>query len=105
MALLPSSTADRVIQSFEGQTETLLDEAAATGASDAVELKTRSKTLQVFGTFVGTVHLEGSMDDTNYQSLGNVTAAGKISNDEPWKYVRANVSAYTSGAITAILGY
>lgn len=84
----------------------LLAAVQATGASDWIDARTmREKTLQVTGTFVGTVQFQGSNDGgTTAVSLGtDVTAAGKIVNSEAWALVRANVSAYTSGSITAVL--
>lgn len=105
MAEIPaSSTIRRTLPSVQGKTTTLLSAVTATGSSSAVENAPLNKVLQVFGTFVGTIHFEGSNDNSNFVSLGNVTAAGKIANAEAWKYVRARVSAYTSGSITAILG-
>lgn len=105
MAEIPaSSTIRRTLQSVQGKTTTLLAAVAALGSSTSQQNVPLNKVLQVFGTFVGTVHLEGSNNNTDFVSLGSVTAPGKIANAEAWKYVRARVSAYTSGSITAILG-
>lgn len=103
--LLPSSTVDRALISAQGKVVVLLAASVATDTSPAVQVNARSKVLQVSGITTATVHFEGSMDDVTYVSLGNVTANGKIANDEPWKYVRARVSAWTSGTIKAQLGY
>lgn len=65
----------------------------------------RKKTLRVDGTFTGTVHLDGSLDAENWVSLGNVTAAGTITNDEPWKYLRVRVIDWEAGDIDGVLGY
>jgi hypothetical protein len=100
-----SSTLEAAQQTISSETATLLDALEETGAGDAVEMSALNKVAQVFGTFVGTVHLEGSNDNINWVSLGSLTAAGKIANTEPWRYIRGNVSAYTSGAISLILGW
>lgn len=63
------------------------------------------KTLQVIGTFTANVDLEGSLDNTHWLSLGQVTASGKISNAEAWRYLRPKVTDYETGEITAILTY
>jgi hypothetical protein len=86
----------------------LLSAVTATGASDWIDARTmREKTLQVTGTFTGTVAFQGSNDGgTTAVSLGtDLTAAGKITNSEAWALVRANVTAFTaaSGSITAVL--
>ncbi len=98
------STIERSQDSIAGSSDTLLSAVGATGAGTAVTCNVRDKIAQVFGTFVGTVHLEGSMDGTNFITLGNLTVPGKIANSEPWKYVRGNVTAWTSGTITMLLG-
>ena len=100
-----SSTLDTAQETISNEQTTLLDAVDATAAGDEIEISALNKVAQVFGTFVGTVHLQGSLDGTNWVSLGNLTAAGKISNTEPWKYVRGNVTAYTSGNISMILGW
>lgn len=58
----------------------------------------------IYGTFVGTVAIQGSLDGTNWVNLTSQTApwAGKV-NDFP--YIRGNVSAYTSGSITVKIEY
>ncbi|HNP66135.1 MAG TPA: hypothetical protein PKH39_19570 [Woeseiaceae bacterium] len=54
---------------------------------------------QVTGTFVGTVKLQGSLDNTTWVDLAEHTAeaGGKV---DSWLYIRGNVTAYTSGNIT-----
>ena len=82
----------------------LLKAVTATGAGGALVLGCANKVFQVTGTFVGTVAFEGSLDGTNYVSLATATAPGKYGNQEPWYWVRANVTAYTSGSITVVVG-
>lgn len=100
---------------YAGQLETLQNAAAATGVGTAIDLKGRDKfTLHVTGTFVGTVSFEGTIDDSNFFPVGlktaadgaavtSATAAGafKLPIDGPMlSQFRANITAYTSGAIT-----
>ena len=59
------------------------------------------KVFQITGITTGTLHIDGSADGTNWTTLGNVTANGKIANDEPWPYVRARISAWTAGTFVA----
>lgn len=89
------------------------DAAGATGNGTAFNVSDfKTLSLQVSGTFVGTITFEGSLDETNYVSLqaANVasgavatttTAAGVFVADvSGLKLVRARVSAFTSGTIT-----
>jgi hypothetical protein len=99
-----SSTIDRNQQNADASVVALLTAAAATGAGTAKRCYAQKKAFQVFGTFVGTVAAEGSLDGTNWVSLGSLTAPGKIENEFPWTYIRGNVTAYTSGAINMNLG-
>ena len=95
--------------------ETLQNAAAALGNGTAVSLKGYSAaTVEVTGTFVGTVTFEGTIDDASWFALGlktaadgaavtTATAAGafKLPSDAvALSQLRARVSAYTSGSIT-----
>lgn len=93
----------------------LQNAAAATGNGnqlDCTSLKSKLS-LQVAGTFVGTVTFEASNDGSNWEviqvspadgSAGTTTAtaAGLFLLDARVKLIRARVSAYTSGAISVI---
>ena len=80
--------------------------------TDQAEGAYETLTIQITGTFVGTVTFEGSIDGTNYVSLlatditagttaTEATAAGIFRVDVTGLYkVRMRVSAWTSGAIT-----
>lgn len=99
--LIPSSTVERIVQSNLGKVTSLpLATGAAVENGDSVEAFALNKLFLVEGITTATVHVDGSIDGTNWYTLGNVTADGKIANTEPWKYVRARISAYTSGTIT-----
>ena len=88
---------------------TLLSAVTATGAGSAVTPihnggKHENLNVIIYGTFVGTVDIEGSLDGTNYVAITSKTApfAGKVAD---FPYVRANVTAYTSGSISAKVEY
>lgn len=79
----------------------LLDAKAATGASKEFTPSTTRTTFQVSGTFSGTCTIQGSLDGTNWDTVGTaLTAPGFVTTDSCYKYLRANVTAYTSGSIT-----
>ena len=89
---------------------TLLNAVTATGAGSTVEPlvdadhQIDNLPVQVFGTFVGTVAIEVSLDGTTWHAYASKTAAEAFT--VPYfPYVRANVTAYTSGSISAKIGY
>ncbi len=58
----------------------------------------RDKTVQVHGTFVATLQLEGSIDGSEYFAVGApVSAAGAIRVPETLEFLRVRTTAYTSG--------
>jgi hypothetical protein len=72
-----------------------------------------SLTLQVTGTFSGTVTFEASLDGSNWVSRSGIDGSGNKSstatttgiyqfNIDGIKYFRARISAYTSGSITVV---
>ncbi len=98
--LLPSSTVERVLLSIQGKVTMLtLPSGVAIEDGTALAVFSLHKLFQITGITTATVHIDGSNDGTNWVSLGNVTANGKIANSEAWKYVRARISAWTSGTI------
>ena len=99
-----------------GILETLQNAAVATGVGTPADIKGHGRlTVHVTGTFVGTVTFEGTIDDSNWFAVGlktaadgaavtSATAAGafKLPADGPvLSQFRANITAYTSGSITA----
>lgn len=95
--------------------ETLQAAAGATGNGTAMDVGGLAVVaLQVTGTFVGTVTIEGSVDGTNYVAIRSLnvatggvitTAAAELVAQVPvagLSTLRARVSAFTSGAITVI---
>ncbi len=97
-----SSTVRAVKQAVLGQATALQDNAAATGNGTAVQPKASQGSIIVRGTFTATLKIEVSVDGTNYVQLGaDVTAAGVVAITGPFPYLRARISAYTSGNIFA----
>lgn len=86
---------------------TLLSAVGATGASKAVQADAGQPAfLQVSGITTATVALQGSLDGTTYATIGTaLTADGIITVANAPKYLRANVTAWTSGSITAKVLY
>ena len=86
---------------------TLLSAVTATGASKAVQADAGQPAfLQVSGITSATVALQGSLDGTTYATIGTaLTANGIVTIQNAPKYLRANVTAWTSGSITAKILY
>jgi hypothetical protein len=86
---------------------TLLSAVGATGASKAVQADAGQPAfLQVSGITTATVAFEGSLDGTNWSTIGTaLTANGIVTIANAPKYLRANVTAWTSGSITAKVLY
>lgn len=95
--------------------ESLLAAAGATGAGTAIDLSGVARlAVEISGTFVATVTFQGSMDGTNYVTVtmspvgggantGTATAPGMFFLPAGMKLAafRCNVTAFTSGTITA----
>ena len=86
---------------------TLLSAVTATGASQAVQADAGQPAfLQVSGITSATVALQGSLDGTNWSTIGTaLTADGMITVANAPKYLRANCTVYVSGTITAKILY
>jgi hypothetical protein len=86
---------------------TLLSAVVATGASPAVQVDAGLPAfLQVSGITTATVAFQGSLDGTNWSTIGTaLTANGIVTIANAPKYLRANVTAWTSGSITAKVLY
>lgn len=85
---------------------TVLNAVVATGASIAQQPGLQEVggrvNLQVVGITTATVALQGSVDGTTYFTVGTaLTADGIVSDGSGLPYYRANVTAWTSGTITA----
>jgi hypothetical protein len=98
-----------------GVEEVLQNAAVATGPGTAISMQgVRSLTLRVAGITTATVSFEGTIDGTNWFPVGLKTAADgvavtsatadgafKLPIDGPiLRQFRANITAWTSGAIT-----
>ncbi len=86
---------------------TLLSAIVATGASKAVQIDAGTPAfLQVSGITSATVALQGSLDGTNWSTLGTaLTADGIVTVANAPKYLRANCTVYATGTITAKILY
>ena len=86
---------------------TLLSAVGATGASKAVQVDGGQPAfLQVSGITSATVALQGSLDGTNWSTIGTaLTADGLITVANAPKYLRANCTVYVTGTITAKIMY
>ena len=86
---------------------TILNAVVATGASKAVQADAGQPAfLQVSGITSATVALEGSLDGTNWSTLGTaLTANGMVTVANAPKYLRANCTVYVTGTITAKIMY
>jgi hypothetical protein len=85
----------------------LLSAVVATGASKEVQADAGQPAfLQVSGITSATVVLQGSLDGTNWATLGTaLTADGLITVANAPKYLRANCTVYVTGTITAKIMY
>jgi hypothetical protein len=86
---------------------TLLSAVVATGASTAVQADAGQPAfLQVVGITTATVAFQGSLDGTTFATIGTaLTADGIVTIANAPKYLRANVTSWTSGTITAKVLY
>jgi hypothetical protein len=86
---------------------TLLSAVVATGASKAVQIDAGIPAfLQVSGITSATVALQGSLDGTNWATIGTaLTADGIVTVANAPKYLRANCTVYVTGTITAKVLY
>jgi hypothetical protein len=86
---------------------TVLNAVVAVGASTAVQADAGQPAfLQVSGITTATVAFQGSLDGTNWSTIGTaLTANGIVTIANAPKYLRANVTAWTSGTITAKILY
>jgi hypothetical protein len=86
---------------------TLLNAVTATGASKAVQADGGLPAfLQISGITSATVVFQGSLDGTNWSTLGTaLTADGLVTVANAPKYLRANCTVYVSGTITAKVLY
>lgn len=104
------------IETFEPSADVTLQN-AATGTGNGTVLTTTgygTAIIQVTGTFVATITFEGTADGSNYQSIsatqiGTSTIATTATTTGIFRLsvsgitsIRARISAYTSGSVTAI---
>ena len=79
----------------------------AVGAGPATMVRNidEPRTFQVTITGVATVSVEASNDGVNFIPLqAGITVSAGYTDDGAWGYVRANVTSYTSGSVTVVMG-
>ena len=86
---------------------TLLSGVSATGASFGIRTDgDKPAHVQVSGITIGTVAVQGSVDGTTWATVATaLTADGIVTLSSPTPYIRANVTAFTSGTITVKIFY
>ena len=86
---------------------TLLNAVGATGESKAVQVDSGQPAfLQVSGITTATVAFQGSLDGTNWSTIGTaLTANGIVTVANAPKYLRANCTVFVTGTITAKIMY
>lgn len=84
---------------------TLTADQTATGPSAAQEAFGIHKLFQFVISAAATVQIEGSNDGVNWAVLvdSSKTSSGLHADSSPWKYVRSNVTSYTSGTVSVVM--
>lgn len=85
-------------------TVTLLNAVAATGAGPAQRCGVGKRTLQCTISGTATCAIQVSNDNSTWVTLQSPTSTTAYEMDAPWEYIRGNVTAYTSGTVTLIMG-
>lgn len=102
MAVEYSSSARSVKERVLSKVTVCQDGATATGNGTVARPVGAKGTLMVSGITTATIKVEVSHDGTTYVQLGvDITADGATTIDTPVMYLRARISAYTSGTIYA----
>ena len=73
--------------------------AAATGASDSVRTVGINKGFQIIISNTATVDIQISNDNTNWKTIYTSTASEFVENSTPCRWVRTNITSYTSGTV------
>lgn len=93
---------------INGISITLLDAVAATGASKEISPGVSNFSICHTITGTATVTPQVSNDGVNWVAVSGmpaVTASGASITNGAFKYVRVNVTAYTSGTVTSTIFY
>lgn len=88
-------------------TTTLLSAVGTTGASKSVGSDGLTPAhVQITGITVGTVAIQGSVDNTSWATIGTaLTADALVTLTTPPPHIRVNVTAFTSGSITVKISH
>jgi hypothetical protein len=79
---------------------TLLSAVEATGTSASIQPDGAPVTVVISGITSATVDIEGSVDGSVFKVISSKTADACVILDPSTKFIRVNVSAYTTGTIT-----
>ena len=85
----------------DGTNLPLLNAVTASGAGEPQRPIGKDRAIQVDGISGDTVLVQVSNDDTNWYTVVTVTADGHYQLESTSRYMRANVSVYSAGTITA----
>ncbi len=87
-------------------TKFLMSQQAAAGPGKWIPIDpSKKRTIQVVITGAATVSIEGSNDGANPVTLEHGILASKgYTDDDPWTYIRANLTDYTSGTVSVVMG-
>lgn len=75
------------------------------GNGAAAPMYANVKVFQITIQTTATVQIQGSLDGTNWVNIGSAqTATAKVSDSDPWKWVRAQCTSYGEGTVTVDVG-
>jgi len=83
---------------------TLLDAVGETGAGTPHRVLNNCRVFQVIISDTATCLLQASLDGDNWVTLRTSTASEAYSTAEPWTYIRGNVSVWSAGTVTLLMG-
>lgn len=86
---------------------TLFNASSSTGVSNHIRTDGLVPAhIQISGITLGTVAVQGSVDGTTWATVAAaLTADGIVTLSSPPPYIRANITAFTSGSITVKISY
>lgn len=83
----------------------ILDAVGSQTAGSTHSMPAAKVTIQIEGISDATVKFQVSNDNSNWIDVITTTADGGWSFDEPWRYIRGNVTVYSAGTINMYIGY
>lgn len=86
---------------------TLVSSKSSAGPGEWVKIRApeKERTFQVSINGLATVAIEVSNDGVNPVTLAaDIVASAAYQDDGAWQYIRGNVTAYSSGSVTIVMG-